>query len=83
MIHRVSCPNIYRRPDGMSVEEYSDHLVDEFKAKIEELGAENVAAFFAEPIMGAGGVQVPPPGYLQNILRCAGTTRSCSWPMKW
>ena len=28
-----------------------------------ELGPDNVAAFFAEPIMGAGGVIVPPAGY--------------------
>ncbi|MGI9464560.1 MAG: aminotransferase class III-fold pyridoxal phosphate-dependent enzyme, partial [Aestuariivirgaceae bacterium] len=67
LIHRVSCPNIYRRPDGMSLEDYSSHLVDEFRAKVEELGAEHVAAFFAEPIMGAGGVQVPPPGYLKGV----------------
>jgi len=38
-------------------------LVDELEAKILELGPENVAAFFAEPILGAGGVIVPPPGY--------------------
>ena len=32
-------------------------------SKILELGADNVAAFIAEPIMGAGGVIVAPPGY--------------------
>ncbi|HHX76836.1 MAG TPA: aspartate aminotransferase family protein [Firmicutes bacterium] len=34
---------------------------------IGSLGAENVAAFIAEPIMGTGGVIVPPPGYYQKI----------------
>jgi putrescine---pyruvate transaminase len=63
LIHRVSAPNPYRRPEGMSEADFLDHLVDEFRAKIEELGADNVAAFFAEPIMGAGGVIVPPKGY--------------------
>ena len=67
MIHRVSSPNVYRRPDGMNVEEYCDHLVKEFEDKVEELGPDNVAAFFAEPIMGAGGVIVPPDGYLTRI----------------
>ncbi len=63
LVHRISSPNPYRRPDGMTVAAFLDFLVDEFRAKIEELGAENVAAFFAEPIMGAGGVIVPPEGY--------------------
>lgn len=63
LIHRVSAPNCYRRPEGMSLEDFRDHLVDELEAKIQELGPENVAAFIAEPILGAGGVLVPPPGY--------------------
>jgi putrescine aminotransferase len=32
---------------------------------IRELGAERVAAFFCEPVIGAGGVLPPPPGYLE------------------
>jgi adenosylmethionine-8-amino-7-oxononanoate aminotransferase/predicted PolB exonuclease-like 3'-5' exonuclease len=67
LIHRVSAPNCYRRPDGMSEEQFLDHLADELSAKIDELGAERVAAFFAEPIMGAGGVVVPPKGYHQRF----------------
>jgi len=63
LVSYVSCPNPYRRPTGMAVDEYCDQLVDELEAKILELGPENVAAFFAEPILGAGGVIVPPPGY--------------------
>ncbi len=35
--------------------------------KIEELGADNVAAFIAEPVIGSGGVIVPPPGYYERI----------------
>jgi putrescine---pyruvate transaminase len=62
-IHHVSCPYVYRRPEGLSVAEFCDALVDELEAKILQIGPENVAAFFAEPILGAGGVIVPPPGY--------------------
>ena len=36
-------------------------------ALIEEIGADNIAAFFAEPIIGAGGVYLPPDGYLQEV----------------
>ena len=68
LIQRVSTPDTYRRPDGMTPEAFCDQLVQEFEDKINQLGAENVAAFIAEPIMGAGGVIVAPPGYHQRIL---------------
>ncbi len=63
IIHHIPAPNTYRRPDGMSVEEFCDAKVADLENKIVELGPENVACFIAEPIMGAGGVIVPPPGY--------------------
>jgi len=70
-IHHVSAPNVYRRPDGQSVEAFRDTLIAEFDAKVAEIGADRVGAFVAEPIMGAGGVLVPPDGYLKRIReRC-------------
>ncbi|MFD3507061.1 aspartate aminotransferase family protein [Nocardia sp. NPDC058666] len=36
-------------------------------AMIEEVGAEQIAAFFCEPIIGAGGVYLPPEGYLAEV----------------
>jgi putrescine aminotransferase len=63
LVYYVSSPDRYRRTEGTTLEEFCDQLVDELESKIQELGPENVAAFFAEPIMGAGGVIVPPPGY--------------------
>ena len=62
-IHHISNPNPYRRPHGMTEAEFCDVLLKEFEDKILELGPHNVAAFFAEPILGAGGVVVPPKGY--------------------
>jgi adenosylmethionine-8-amino-7-oxononanoate aminotransferase len=62
-IHHIPCPNPYRRPDGMSLAEFCDQKVADLENKILEVGPENVAMFFAEPIFGAGGVIVPPPGY--------------------
>ena len=66
-IHHLSEPDIYRAPTGMNESEFCDFLVDEFRAKISELGPERVGGFFAEPIMGAGGVLVPPHGYLPRF----------------
>jgi putrescine aminotransferase len=65
-IHHLSCPYVYRRPQDLSVAEFCDVLVTELEQKILALGPDNVAAFLAEPIMGAGGVIVPPPGYHQR-----------------
>jgi putrescine aminotransferase len=41
----------------------------QLEAKILELGAENVAAFIAEPVQGAGGVIIPPDSYWPEIQR--------------
>ncbi len=67
-ILHVSCPDPYRgRPDGMSEREFSKHLARELDETIEREGPDTVAAFFAEPVMGAGGVHVPPEGYFDEI----------------
>jgi adenosylmethionine-8-amino-7-oxononanoate aminotransferase len=42
---------------------------DALAGAIDEAGAERVAAFFCEPIVGAGGVLLPPPGYLEAVRR--------------
>lgn len=36
---------------------------------VERIGADRVAAFFCEPVIGAGGVYPPPPGYLDEVRR--------------
>ena len=41
--------------------------VQQLKDKVAELGADNVAAFFCEPIQGSGGVIVPPRGWLKAM----------------
>ncbi|MGH3472090.1 MAG: aspartate aminotransferase family protein [Nocardioidaceae bacterium] len=43
--------------------------VDDLRATIERLGADNVAAFFCEPVIGAGGVFAPPEGYLADVRK--------------
>ena len=67
IIHHISAPDQYRAPEGMNEDEYCDHLVKEFEDKIFEIGVDKVGGFIAEPIMGAGGVLVPPKGYLKRF----------------
>jgi putrescine---pyruvate transaminase len=67
LVRYVSGPNLYRATQS-SNEAYCDALIDELRAKIGEVGADNIACFFAEPIMGAGGVLVAPEGYHKRAL---------------
>jgi putrescine---pyruvate transaminase len=67
-IHHLSSPNHYRFGAGRTEQEFADDLVAEFETAIDWMGGpDRVAAFFGEPIMGSGGVIVPPADYLQRI----------------
>lgn len=67
IVHHISGPNPYRRDQNLSIPEYCQQLLDEFEQKILEIGSEQVACFIAEPIMGSGGVLVPPAGYHKGM----------------
>jgi putrescine---pyruvate transaminase len=66
-VSHVSAANLYRRPAGLDEAQFCDYLVAEFEARVAQLGADNVAAFIAEPVMGAGGVLVAPANYHRRI----------------
>jgi 4-aminobutyrate--pyruvate transaminase len=67
-ILHTGCPHHYRfAHPGEGEEEFARRLAAELAALIEEEGPETVAAFIAEPVMGAGGVLVPPKTYFENI----------------
>ena len=63
----LSSPNTYRRPDGQTEDQFCDHLIAEFEAKIAEIGADKIAAYIAEPVLASGGVIMPPKGYVQAM----------------
>ena len=65
LVHHLSCPNLYRSPEGVDEETYAALLIEELEQTIDKLGAQNIACFVAELIMGAGGVLMPPRGYHQ------------------
>jgi 4-aminobutyrate--pyruvate transaminase len=70
---RTGAPSPYHstRP-GETDDQMVDRLIADLEALIEREGADTIAAFFAEPVQGAGGVIVPPDSYfpkLQAVLR--------------
>ncbi|MCB8840354.1 aspartate aminotransferase family protein [Aurantimonas sp. VKM B-3413] len=67
--HKISSHYVYRNPVGPDPEAIIAASVAELRAKVEELGAERVAAFYAEPIQGSGGVLVPPPGWMKAMAK--------------
>ncbi len=70
---RTGCPLHYRYGhDGESEEDFASRLAADLEALIEREDANTIAAMFVEPVMGAGGVIVPPATYfdkIQPILR--------------
>ncbi len=64
----TDCPHYWRfGEDGESEEAYATRCADNLDALIEAEGPETIAAFFAEPVMGAGGVLIPPATYFEKI----------------
>ncbi len=70
-IRHIEQPYWFELGGDMSPEEFGLWAANELAKKIDELGEDNVAAFIAEPIQGAGGVIIPPDSYwpaVQKIL---------------
>lgn len=65
--HKIPSHYAYRNPVGSDPQAIIGASVAALRAKIAELGAGRVAAFYAEPIQGSGGVLVPPTGWLKAL----------------
>ena len=69
MLH-VDCPHHHRFAEaGESEGAFSTRLAEALERRILDEGPETVGAFIAEPVMGAGGVVVPPAGYFEKIQK--------------
>ena len=65
----LSCPHYWRfGRDGETEAEFTQRMAQELEDTIAREGADTIAGFFAEPVMGAGGVIPPSDGYFQAIL---------------
>ena len=64
----TTCPHYWKEGrDGESEEQFATRCAEDLDALIQREGPDTVAAFWAEPVMGAGGVIVPPRGYFDKI----------------
>lgn len=64
----TDCPHHYREAQpGESEEDFATRLAASLEQTILAEGPETVAAFIAEPVMGAGGVIVPPATYFEKV----------------
>ncbi len=68
-ITHIDQPYWYAEADDMAPDEFGLQAARALEAEIERLGIDNVAAFIAEPVQGAGGVIVPPSTYWPEIQR--------------
>lgn len=69
-VFRMTCPHHWREAQpGETEEAFATRLADEIEATILAEGPETIAAFFGEPVMGAGGVVVPPATYWEKVQK--------------
>ncbi|MDQ0588368.1 aminotransferase [Variovorax paradoxus] len=69
-ILHVDCPHHFRYAEaGESEEDFATRLAAALEQRILEEGPETVGAFIAEPVMGAGGVLVPPATYFDKVQK--------------
>jgi L-2,4-diaminobutyrate transaminase len=67
VIH-TDTPYYFRRSDrSMSEEEFVAHCAAELESLIEREGADTIAAFIGEPVLGTGGIVPPPAGYWDAV----------------
>ncbi|MBK4217144.1 aspartate aminotransferase family protein [Paracoccus caeni] len=69
VIH-TEAPYYFRRKDaGMSEADFSAHCAEELEKLIAAEGADTIAAFIGEPVLGTGGIVPPPAGYWEAIQK--------------
>ena len=67
-VFHTACPHFFRfGEEGEDENRFTRRMVGELKDLIHREGAETVAAFIAEPIMGTGGAFLPPRGYFDQV----------------
>lgn len=68
-VHHINQPHWFELGGDQDEDSFGVAVARELEAKIDELGEDNVAAFIAEPVQGAGGVIIPPESYWPEVKR--------------
>jgi len=66
-VRHAMCPHFYKAPSGMDEAAYVRLCAEDLEQLILKEGPDTVAAFIGEPVMGTGGIIVPPVGYWKAI----------------
>ena len=62
---KLPCPDPLEAPEK-TMESFTDHLIAHLNEVIQAEGPDSIAAFIGEPILGAGGIVIPPPDYYRR-----------------
>ncbi|WP_066392519.1 4-aminobutyrate--2-oxoglutarate transaminase [Neobacillus mesonae] len=69
-VYRAPFPYMYRRPEGLTEEQYEDFVLQEFRNFfISEVAPETIAAVVMEPVQGEGGFIVPGKRFVQGVYQ--------------
>lgn len=69
ILHTEAAYYYHREDLSLSEEQFSAHCAAQLEAQIQREGADTIAAFIAEPVMGTGGLVPPPKGYWEAIQK--------------
>lgn len=67
-VYKAPYPYVYRRPEGMSEQQYTEMIIEQFETfLLAEVAPETIAAVVMEPVQGEGGFIVPDKGFVQRV----------------
>ncbi|MDQ0975407.1 4-aminobutyrate aminotransferase/(S)-3-amino-2-methylpropionate transaminase [Neobacillus niacini] len=67
-VYKAPYPYVYRRPEGLSEQQYNEMIIDQFETfLLAEVAPETIAAVVMEPVQGEGGFIVPDKSFVQRV----------------
>lgn len=67
-VYKAPYPDVYRRPSGMTEEQYSQLMIEKFEHfLLAEVAPETIAAVVMEPVQGEGGFIIPDKAFVQRV----------------